>query len=725
VLKKALSKRFPNHNRFDILVGVKLDSQLKKTIVLLFSGLFFFVPLFFTSVNSELFEFNKIILTYGFTCLIVGAWVARMAIQKKFLFKKTPLDIPLIIFLASQLLSLFFSIDQHTSFWGYYSRFNGGLLSLVAYSLLYWAFVSNCEAKDVLKVLKTSLASALIVSIYGILEHFGHSFSCLMFTGNFDVGCWVQDVRNRVFASLGQPNWLATYLTTLLPGTLALNLAKPKNNQVFSYLLFVLLTMCLIFTGSRSGFLGFAAAIGVFWGVLYIKKIKGNEAKKLFKPLGISLALILLCLVVFGSPFDQFNQLLHYKSWLATISPPPTQTQQAPTDQVVPFISESGDIRKIVWKGAVDIFKHYPIFGSGVETFAYSYYNFRPLEHNHVSEWDFLYNKAHNEYLNYLATTGAIGFSAYAFLIIFFVVWSIRQFIAFIFKAKNSDQNQDQVILNLALFSGWLSILISNFFGFSVVVISLYFYLIPAFVFVLYKQDSPEIPKNNYEIPKIPLIVLLLVTCYLLQVIINLWRADFFYAQGLKLNKQGEYTSSYQSISKAVKLSPNEPVFLNDLAVTAANLSILAASQKEATLAAELFQNALNSSNTALEISPYNLNIHKNRVKVFYSLASIDPEYLEKAIEAVKTAMKLAPTDPKLVYNLGLLYGRAEKVEEALATLHQAIEMKPNYEEARNALATFYEDLGRKQEALEQLEYIQQTKKNDPSILERIELLKK
>jgi tetratricopeptide (TPR) repeat protein len=257
-----------------------------------------------------------------------------------------------------------------------------------------------------------------------------------------------------------------------------------------------------------------------------------------------------------------------------------------------------------------------------------------------------------------------------------------------------------------------------------VVVVSLYFYLIPAFIFVLNRPDTPS-AKIEYSTSKLPLLILGLVVSYLLYSVFNLWQADYHYAQGLKQAKQGEYTLSYQSMFKAIKLSPNEPVFLNDLSVTAANLSIIAASQKEATLAAELFQNAISFSNQALKISPYNLNIHKNRVKVFYSLASIDPEYLDQAIEAVKTAMKLAPTDPKLVYNLGLLYGRAEKVEEALATIHKAIEMKPNYEEARNALATFYEDLGMKKKALEQLEYILQTKKNDPSILERIELLKK
>ena len=58
----------------------------------------------------------------------------------------------------------------------------------------------------------------------------------------------------------------------------------------------------------------------------------------------------------------------------------------------------------------------YPLFGTGVETFAYSYNFVRPLTHNLTSEWDYVYNKAHNEYFNYLATTGFIGLISYLFI---------------------------------------------------------------------------------------------------------------------------------------------------------------------------------------------------------------------------------------------------------------------------------------------------------------------
>jgi O-antigen ligase len=61
-----------------------------------------------------------------------------------------------------------------------------------------------------------------------------------------------------------------------------------------------------------------------------------------------------------------------------------------------------------------------------VETFAYSYYNFRPAQHNQLSEWDYLYNKAHNEFLNFLSTTGAFGLATYLLIILWFSIFALK-----------------------------------------------------------------------------------------------------------------------------------------------------------------------------------------------------------------------------------------------------------------------------------------------------------
>src|SRR5438552_3313772 len=126
---------------------MKSLSYLNKTITYSFYLLLFLVPLIFFGNTSELFELNKMWLTFGLTTIITTAWISKMIISKKILITRTPLDIPLALFLTSQIISTIFSLDQHVSFWGYYSRFNGGLLSTISYYILYYALISNLQIK--------------------------------------------------------------------------------------------------------------------------------------------------------------------------------------------------------------------------------------------------------------------------------------------------------------------------------------------------------------------------------------------------------------------------------------------------------------------------------------------------------------------------------------------------------------------------------------------------
>src|SRR3989344_7147770 len=128
-----------------------MSKTLTKLIGSLFYLLLFSTPLAFLPITSELFEFNKMILTYTFTGLILSVWILRMIIDRKVLFRQTLLDLPLIIFLLSQTLSTLISVDGRTSLLGYYSRFNGGLVSSYSYGILYWAYVSNMDYKSTLR----------------------------------------------------------------------------------------------------------------------------------------------------------------------------------------------------------------------------------------------------------------------------------------------------------------------------------------------------------------------------------------------------------------------------------------------------------------------------------------------------------------------------------------------------------------------------------------------
>lgn len=156
--------------------------------------------------------------------------------------------------------------------------------------------------------------------------------------------------------------------------------------------------------------------------------------------------------------------------------------------------TESGSIRKIVWTGATRIWTSNIknlLIGTGPETFAMAYYQYRPLEHNQTSEWELLYNKAHNEFLNYLAATGLLGLTSYLILL-GSMLWIFKSQILNTnnqINSKNQIQNiLDLRILNLGFFAGWLTISITNFWGFSVVVIQLFLFLLPAIAITLNDQ---------------------------------------------------------------------------------------------------------------------------------------------------------------------------------------------------------------------------------------------
>jgi len=635
------------------------------------------------------------ILTYGFTVIIVGAWIWKMIEQKSFIFKRTPLDIPLLLFLAANILSTIFSMDPHTSIWGYYSRSNGGLLSLVAYLLLYLSFTSNMNFTQVKNVLRWTLGSGFLISLWAIFEHFGVSLSCLILRGELNDGCWIQDVQARVFASLGQPNWLAAYLAMLIfPAIYFLITAKTRIMQTTYYILLLTMYLAFTFTYSRGPTLGLIGGMVIFVSFWLVQNRFWSRYSRVhwtLSPQNDNLRLLALPLIfgsfliinlLFGSALTSFRLISKFAAPIRPginlpTSPSGTQLENGGT--------ESGQIRFIVWQGAMEIFKHNPIFGSGLETFAYSYYQYRPKSHNLTSEWDFLYNKAHNEYLNYLATTGVVGFGTYLLVIGTFIVWSIK----YIVYGKNKKNlHTSYSILHTALLASYMSYLVYNFFLFSVVIIAIFFYLFPAIAFVVSESAIPIKKLPFYLNPlseKIAKGVLLIAIGYLLFAIFQLWYADTIFNQGEKASDDGNPGKAYNLLSLASEINSTEPFYRSELAYSAA-AAASALKETDATLSAALKDEAIDQLNTTFKISPKNVSFWRTAVRTYFELSNLDKKYIDSTLTALDESIKLAPTDPKLFYNKALIYASEGKKEDSIKNLEQALKLKPNYLEVKASL---------------------------------------
>lgn len=680
---------------------------LNRIIEYSFYVLFFFVPLFFLGNTSELFELNKMWLTFALAVVIGAVWFMKMIAERKILIRRTPLDIPIILFLISQIISSIFSLDPHVSFWGFYSRFNGGLLSFITYILLYYAFVSNLELIHVLRSIKISLISCVITALWGLPSHFGYDPTCLLFRGELNTNCWTDAFRPtiRVFSTLGQPAWFAAYLDVLLPISIAYVLITAKEKKKNTMAVFLAITLlfyiCLMFANTRAGTLGFFVTDIILWVILFARKIFNfKKTLKYFLIIHLGFA---LCNFLFGAPIgslDKYTLPQLQKKFTANAQRLKADITKKNVIKIT-GITDSAQIRLIVWKGAINAWKASPIFGTGVETFAYAYYLHRPAEHNMTSEWDYLYNKAHNEYLNYLTTTGIIGLASYLSIIFVFL------YVTFKAIMSKKERGHSELILIIALFASFLTILITNFFGFSVVIINLFLFFIPIFVFFSIGKINAD---NNYEMDFgtynkkhkvsmnsfqwILISIFFILALYFLIGLFRYWYADTLYALGANLDRSANYQQATKLLQDAVDLEPSEPIYKDELAVNLATIATALYMQKDTTLAEQVADSAIALNNDVIEGHPNNLVFWKNRLRVFYSLASANTknkgEYIQQSISALKKSIELAPTDAKIYYNLGILYGQTGKEQEGIDLLEKTIRLKPDYVDAYSALGLLY-----------------------------------
>ena len=588
------------------------------------------VPLVFTTLNSELFEFPKFILLLSGTLIITLAWAIHIYKTHDFkIFKPSAMSYALLAILLTQALATIFSIHPYTSFWGYYSRFHQGLLTTICYTIIYFASLKWLDNKSTQKLIKISVITSFLIGLFAVAEHFG-----------IDKKFWIQDVQNRVFSTLGQPNWLAAYV---IPNIfLSFYLSKLfKSKSTIYYLLSTILFIAILFTKSRSGFIAFGLSYVTYWLLL----IRQFSFAKIKHSLLLTSIVLLLTSSVIGTPY--FARLSFSDGEALPTTPAGTALESGGT--------ESGDIRKIVWTGAVKLIQKHPLLGTGPETFAYTYYWERPLSHNMTSEWDFLYNKAHNEYLNIATGAGIIGLLAY--LAWHFAIFSTS--LTIIPHTKKVAQDQDDALRHLypVLGACVVAFFITNFFGFSV---------IPVYLTIIFISILPTTIQNNsfstiYHLPSTIYLFILLILLYP----VRLFLADIYYAKG-------KATNSVDLLQKAISIRPRLDLYHSQLG----EIYALVGQQDLA-----LQEIALNK-----KLNPYHLNFYKSRAKAYLAL-NLNAE----AARELETARELAPTDPKLAYNLGLLYTRLNDLPSAEVQLQTTISLKRDYEAPYYALTLLYE----------------------------------
>lgn len=186
---------------------------------------------------------------------------------------------------------------------------------------------------------------------------------------------------------------------------------------------------------------------------------------------------------------------------------------------------------------------------------------------------------------------------------------------------------------------------------------------------------------------------LILISCsstlLLLYSIGKYWLADVRYADGQKnyqfftKTQDPQYLiASFNNFQSASKMNSHEPAILSETAVSAAYVAT-ALAQTNATAASQLAQLSTSLSQLAISLSPHHPNYYKSAARAYILLSE-----MPAAAQVLSDAEKISPTDPRLPYNLGIIYKYLNATDSARLQFQKSLQLKPDFPDAQAALET-------------------------------------
>jgi len=199
--------------------------------------------------------------------LVLAMWVAFGLLTKKFKIEKTPINIPLALFLTVAFFSYFINLSNVVGFERLQSL--AYFLRLLSYSLIFFAALDVIKSKEIFnKFYSLIIWVGLVFAVFGFLQLvFFPSFEAMTQYG------WDPHVK-RLLSTFFDPNYAGGFLVFVNALVLARMLfCQNKTEKGLWFFAFLFLTLAIIFTYSRSAYLAFAVVIlviGIFksWRLL-------------------------------------------------------------------------------------------------------------------------------------------------------------------------------------------------------------------------------------------------------------------------------------------------------------------------------------------------------------------------------------------------------------------------------------------------------------------------
>jgi len=396
---------------FDLIVSVSLVA------------LFFGVPLFFTGLTFQGIAFEKQLYFYFWLLIGLIAWVSKGVITGEMRIRRTPLDIPILLFWAFYIVAAFFSLDRWHSFWGFFGDPSRGVVSVTALVLAYYLILSHFNEKRFKAIFAAFLASGWIVVLWS---------SLVVLKIRFLPAALEKFVP---LSPIGTVSTLTTFLSVLLPlfmtGIFVLWRSDSQaKRSATRMLLTVLLGLGILFDLflllALYSFVTWAVAlIGLSFFVVYIlAQIVRPSEQLTWMPMLIFV--VMLVFLMIGS-----NTLAR-----ATL---PIEVSPNTT---------------LSWSIAKETLKEHFFSGVGPANYGYAFSQYRPVEYNLNTLYTLRFYQGNGLFFEALASIGAVG------TVLLLVLWlsfvSVGVYLLSLEKQRNK-------IYSLGLWAAVIMFLVAGF----------------------------------------------------------------------------------------------------------------------------------------------------------------------------------------------------------------------------------------------------------------------
>ena len=415
--------------------GVSSDS-------LLLAGIFavlFFSPLAFGATESW-----SIFVLQASTSLLFALWAWRQSADADWRLRDNPLFKPMSLFGAVVLLQLVFGWTAYR-----HDTFSQALLYL-SYGMLVFLTIQTLRRSSQAKAL------AIAITVYGITVA---SFALLQGLSPNGKLYWLRTPRlgGWIYGPYVSHNNYAGLMEMLVPVPLIFCLTRYAEGHLRTIIAAgaALMAGTIFLSGSRGGMISFVAEM-IFFGVVLIRMEKGP---KIAASVGV-FAVVMIALLL----------------WIGGVE----LTKRVGTIGSEAKQELSGGLRWTIDKDGLRMLAHKPILGWGLGSFPVAYPQFRSFYTT------FFINDAHNDYLQFLVETGAVGFA----LVLWFVVAVYRNALN---KLRDWPDDINGAV-TLACLLGCTGILVHSFVDFNLQVPAnaAWFYVICAIAASPYRLESRQ-----------------------------------------------------------------------------------------------------------------------------------------------------------------------------------------------------------------------------------------